>query len=80
MSLSHSWRMVCVSVHLIALLAGCSDARAQISSAETAATLDGSLRGWMQEHHIGAASLAVMKDKVVVGSFGYGGAMPQPRL
>jgi CubicO group peptidase (beta-lactamase class C family) len=68
--------MVCVSVHLIALLAGCSDARAQVSSAETVATLDGRLRGWMQEHHIGGASLAVMKDKVIVGSFGYGGMSP----
>jgi hypothetical protein len=76
MSLCHSWRMVCLSVHLIALLACCSDARAQFGSAETVATLDGSLRGWMEEHYIAAASLAVMKNKVIVGSFGYGGMSP----
>jgi CubicO group peptidase (beta-lactamase class C family) len=75
MSLSYSRLQVRWSTGLIglALVAGCASARAQSNSAETIATLDRSLRGWMQEHHISAASLAVMKDKVVVGSFGYGG-------
>src|SRR5262245_53066622 len=45
----------------------------QERSAQTNAGFDSALKSWMTEHQIPAASLAVMKDKRIVTTLGYGG-------
>jgi CubicO group peptidase (beta-lactamase class C family) len=78
MTLPHSRRLVRLSACLIGitLLAPAPCALAQGSNAGLVAALDATVRDWMQAHQVPAASVAAMKDKSVVGSFGYGGMHP----
>ena len=45
----------------------------QDSPAPLNASFDSILKGWMTEHQVAAASLAVMKDGRIVATSGYGG-------
>ena len=76
MTLPHSRRLVRACLIGIALLVRAPCALAQGGSADVVAALDATVRDWMQEHRVPAASVAAMKDKSVVGSFGYGGMHP----
>jgi CubicO group peptidase (beta-lactamase class C family) len=74
------WRLrLCVGLFAVLpallLIALCLPAHAQ-SSAAIAIELDASVKGWMVQHHVNAASLAAMKDGKIVKSFGYGGSEP----
>jgi CubicO group peptidase (beta-lactamase class C family) len=74
-SLSRSRLPIRMAAALIgaALLASPSGAQTQNTHAQTVLAIDTTVRSWMQEHQIGAASLAVMKDNALIGSYSYGG-------
>jgi hypothetical protein len=61
-SRSRSRLPIRVSVGLIGIALLASGASAQNANADVPLALDTTVRSWMQQHQIGAASLAVMKD------------------
>ena len=75
-SLSRSRLPIRMSVGLIGIALLASGTGTQNANADATLALDTAVRSWMQEHQIGAASLAVMKDNALNGSFGYGGMSP----
>ena len=54
-------------------------AMAPASRASPADSLADGLQGWMQRYNVPTASLAVMQDDKLVGSFGYGGWKPDQK-
>jgi CubicO group peptidase (beta-lactamase class C family) len=71
--LFHSRLLIRMGLIGVALLASPFGADAQNANTQTVLAIDTTVRTWMQEHQIGAASLAVMKDNALIGSYGYGG-------
>ena len=75
-SLSRSRLPIRMSVGLLGIALLASGAGAQNANADATLALNTTVRSWMQQHQIGAASLAVMKDNALIGSFSYGGMSP----
>ena len=65
----------------IALLAGFlmtaaalgTPADAQVAGSPSTSSFDASMRGWMSQYQVPAASVAIMKDGRLVSTFGFGG-------
>jgi CubicO group peptidase (beta-lactamase class C family) len=51
----------------------CTFSQAQTDDAQVATKLDATVREWMQQHQVNAASLAAMHDGRIVKTSGYGG-------